>query len=235
MSLLSVCQSVAIRTVGEKPSTIFSSTDTFALELQDLANEAARDIAKSYDWQALIKEHTILGDSVTDGFSLPSDYDRMLVREELYEASNFAWGYCRVTDVNEFLYARRRQIYAQPGIWTIYANLIQFVPVPPTGAEAIFPYISKNIVTPSAGTDQTKFNSDNDTFVLSERLLTLLLIWKWKAMKKLDHASEEADYRKAVSEIAGQDRGVQKFNMGSSRLPADIRRAFPYTIGGNAP
>jgi len=233
MTLLSACQSAAIRLIGKKPTTIFSATDTFSLQLQDLSNEVARDIAKSQDWQALIKVYLITGDGTTKEFPLPSDYDRMLVDTNLYDALNWAWGYKRIINPSDWL---QYEIYdwqlIVPGAWTILGGEFRFVPAPYDGAEAKFVYISRNIVTAADGTTKQFFTKDDDTFVLDERLLTLGLIWKWREMEGMDATNAQSDFQKAFDEVSGRDKGARIITVGNYwRDRFSTKLAYPWPLG----
>lgn len=232
MTVLSAVQSAAIRVIGRKPSSIYSASDTFALEMADLANEVAADIAKSHDWQALIKVHTLTGDGATDAFSLPSDYARMLIRSDILDTENFAWGFTRVLDINDFLWIKQRELQALPGSWILYGNQFQFVPPPAAGAEAEFPYIDKNYAQAApAGTLKPAFTADTDVFRLSERLLTLGLVWKWRQNKRLDSGDDEANFAKAFAEESGRDKGARIYTTGPARFPASVTLAYPFPLG----
>lgn len=230
MTVLSACQSAGIRLIGQKPLSIFSATDQFALEMADLATEVARDIAKSNDWQALTKLHTITGDGTTTAFPLPTDYDRMLIHANVIDTNNFAWGYSRITDINDWIWVTERELQALPGSWILFDNQFQFVPAPASGATAMFPYISKNVVTiETTGEGSTTFTADADTFNLSERLLTLGLIWRWREQKRLDYGADQANFEKAFAELAGRDKGSRIFRTGPLRFPASL--SYPYPLG----
>lgn len=231
MTVLSALQSAALRLNGTRPSTIFSATDTFEMELADLANEVAQDIAKSHDWQVLTKVATFTGDGTTTDFAPPTDYDRMLIKSDLIDTASFAWGYSRIRDVNEWLLLTQEGFEATPGSWILFGGLFQFVPAPAAASTTKFPYISKNIVTPSQGTDETQFIRDGDTFKLSERLLTLGVIWRWREQKKLDVTGEQAAFEKAFAEISGRDKGSRILFTGPARFPASVSNAYPGTLG----
>ena len=232
MTVLSAIQSAAIRIIGRRPSTIYSDTSTFALEMADLANEVAADIAKSADWQALIKVHTITGDGTTDAFDLPDDYARMLIKSDILDTTNFAWGYTRILDLNEFLWVKQRELQALPGSWILYGNQFQFVPPPANAAEAEFPYIDKRYAQATGGgAYKEAFTVDTDVFRLSERLLTLGLVWRWRQNKRLDSGEDEANFAKAFAEEAGRDKGARIFATGPARFPANTSLAYPYPLG----
>lgn len=231
MTILSACQSAAIKLLGKKPDTIFSSAAKFELELQDLCNEVATDIAKSHDWQALIKVHTITGDGTTDAFALPDDYARMLIKSDILDKNDFAWGYRRVIDINEFITLRNDGIVALPGSWILYGNQFEFVPAPALGAEANFPYIDKRYAADSGGTPKAAFTTDDDVFRLPERLLTLGLVWRWRQNKRLDYGEDEANFAKAFAEESGRDRGSRIIRTGPARWPGNVSVSYPYSLG----
>ncbi len=84
MTVLQACQTAGLRLTGTRPPTVFSTNDRFSAELADLATETAIGIATAHDWQVLTKKHTIPGDGVTTSFALPSDYDRMPIKSNVY-------------------------------------------------------------------------------------------------------------------------------------------------------
>ena len=89
MTVLQAMQSASLRLIGRKPSTFFSSQDTFEMEIVDLANEVAKVIADQHDWQVLTKVHTLTGDGVTTSFSLPAGHSRKEERTVLLHRSLF--------------------------------------------------------------------------------------------------------------------------------------------------
>lgn len=233
MTLLSAVQSAAIRCLGKKPSTVFSANDTESLQFQYLANEVAKDIAKSHDWQALVRTYIITGTGTDTEFPLPPDYDRMLLDGELYDNKNWAWGYIRIVNPSDWL---QWKIYhwqlIVPGAWTILGNQFEFVPAPYEGAEASFVYISNGLVTGADGKAKTDFTKDDDTFVLDERLLTLGIIWKWREMEGMDSSQAQANFEKAFNEISSRDKGARIIAVGNNWASRfDVRTAYPWPLG----
>ena len=233
MTLLGACQSAAVRLIGRKPSTIFSATDAFSLEMQEMANEGARDIAATHDWQALIKTETLTADGVTEDFDLPTDYDRMLLDSGIYDGENWAWGYGRIQRADEWLkWKIRGWEMITPGAWTMIDNQLKFIPAPVTGT-AEFLYISKNVVSAENGTTKEAFTTDNDSFVLSERLLTLWIVWKWRELKRLESSTDQANFEKAFGEISARDGGSRIMRSGTHHFRgASI--AWPWPLGEEA-
>lgn len=233
MTILAALQSASVRLIGRKPATFFSSTAKFEVELVNLANEVAKSIADGHDWQGLMKTHLIAGDGVTTAFPLPADYDRQLLDSNIYDASNWAWGYRRVVRYDEFLYLQVRNFtMITPGWWILMDDQIQFLPAPGPDAQAKFLYISKNIATDENGSEKASFTADGDTFFIDERLLTLGIIWRWREQKRLDYASDQANFDQLFSHLSNRDSGAAPIFTTGRRWPGmRFRGAYPWSLG----
>lgn len=233
MAILAAMQSAAIRLMGQKPTVFFGASvgRKFELEITDLINEVAQDVAKYQDWQALIRWALITGDGGAEEFTLPNDYDRMLVRSDMRDGQSWAWGYSRYTDINAFLASRQSGFTGTPGGWMIFADRIQFSPAPTNGATASYPYITSKWARASDGTLKSAFDADTDTFLLPERLLTLGLVWRWREQKKLDATGDQEAFIKALDEYAGKDKGSRIYRSNSRRYLAGTYPAWPGELG----
>lgn len=196
-----------LRVTGVVVQEVFASTDTIAVEMADLANEVAADIAKSHDWRGLTKINGIVSDG-SEAYYLPTDYDRMLVSAEVDDANSWFWGYEPFDNVNDWLrFKSGTYSVISPGGWIILDGQVQFYPAPNGSAQ--FPYISNQWAIDEDGGRKSAFTSDNDVFVLDERLLTLGLIWKWKAQKGYDYSEEMASYELALGQAQARDKGAR--------------------------
>lgn len=232
MAILPAMQSAAIRLLGQRPVSFFGAVGTFEMEIADLVNEVAIDVAKYQDWQGITKFATITGDGTETSFALPSDYDRMLQNARVQDVQSWFWGYSRVMDLNEFTYLVNTGWGPVPGVWTLLANEMRFTPAPASAASATYPYISTGYAL-DAGTQEAKpaFTSDTDTFLLPERLLTLGLIWRWRENKKLDASGDQEAFVKALDEYAVKDRGARVYRKNSRRLFPGVGIAWPGSLG----
>jgi hypothetical protein len=233
MAVLSAMQSAAIRLLGQRPGTFYGSTNVFEMEITDLVNEVAQDVVQYRDWQELTRFATVTGDGAETTFSLPSDYSRMLIDSEIQSPTNWAWGYARVMDANQFRWLQDSGWGPWPGVWTIQGNQLLFTPAPAAASEAVYPYISANYAV-DAGTLAAKaaFTSDTDTFLLPERLLTLGLVWRWRENKKLDASGDQEAFVKALEEYAAKSSGARSYSRNSRRHLAGVSTAWPWTLGG---
>lgn len=231
MTILTAAQSAIARLIGERPAAVVSSTDEICVEMTALAQDAAAEIAQGYDWQALTRYHTITGDGETKAYPFPSDYDRMVQASEMFDPDNWCWGYQHVSDPSEWLdYEIGGGALINPGVWTIRENQFHFLPAPAASGQAVFPYITRNIFRDINGTPKTTITADTDEFRLDERLLTLALLWKYKAMKGLDYQQEMDDYNVALSQRIAKDRGARTISSRRYR-PLNTRPAWPWPLG----
>ncbi len=225
MTVLSACQSAATKLNQPRPATVFGSTAPFAQELGDLANETATAIAKAHEWQVLTKLATLTGDASTTSFALPSDYDRLPLKANLL-TSQFSSPLTQARDLDEWLDFQIRPFIGAPGYWIILGGEVQVVPAIDTGVTAQYYYIGNQY----AGGAKSAFTLDADTFLLPERLLTLGIVWRWKAQKGLEYAEHLKNYEIALAEEAGRDRGGRILSMGRRRISYGADLAYPGTI-----
>lgn len=231
MAILPALQSAAIRLIGRKPDTFFGASGTFEMEICDLVNEVAQDIAKCQDWQALIRTTTITGDGTETAFNLPDGYDRMLGSAVVQDATNWAWGYHRIHDYSSFMELQARGFSPLPGGWIIAGGQIQFSPAPAPNNSAQFPYITALWAIGSNDVAKAAFTEDADTFLLTDRLLTLGLVWRWRENKKLDFTGDMEAFSKALDEIAAKDKGARVIRSTGLRSFPGTQPAWPWSLG----
>lgn len=232
MSVLVACQNAIARLIAQKPDAVFSSTEQIAVEIAALANEAAADIAAAHDWQVLTKLHTISGDGVTQDWSLPDDYDRMVNGTAIHSGT---WVWQRYDDagtLDNWLDLQALLPAIPPGYWVILQNNLSFLPVVSSGDEAKFYYIRNTWALSAGGTPKTAFDRDDDSFALNERVLTLALIWRWKSMKGMTYDEDIKNYDIALSQAMARDKGSRVIRSGRSRIPGlNTRIAYPWPLG----
>lgn len=226
MTILSVCREVAILLNQAEPNTLFSSTDAFAKEVRTLANESAAVIGETYDWQILTKLATVTGDGSDTSFALPTDYDRMVMKTNL-AGSDSNIDLVKSRDLDQWAYFQNHGATSVPGHWIILGGEIQFEPAPALNVEYSYYYITKNVVSGNKAT----FTADDDVFVLPERLLKLDLIWRWRALKRLEYAEDMQNFEIALSKAITKDKGTRILVSGRQRVPYGALNAYPGPLG----
>ena len=231
MTFLSAAQSAAVRLIGRRPTTFFSSTSQFEIEIVDLANEVAADIVKRKDWRKLTKLKEMVGDGVTTGFDLPSDYDHLPTGMQVSVKEWTAWRYRAAADLNEWLDYVNGEPMVSPGAWIILEEQMQFQPAVDSGQTAQYYYISNNIVRDENNVAKSSFTADSDRMIYDERLLTLGLLWRWRAQKRLEYSEDLANFENLLQEVAGEDKGASILFSRSGRWPFNSSQAYPFSLG----
>lgn len=225
MAVLDVVQSIAFDVGLEVPSVIYSSTDRTWQKMGVMVNTCARQILEEYDWQRLIKTHTITGDGTASAFTMPTDYDRMVKDANLWGSSYTFYPAQQIQDFNYWLELLSYDVETWQPRWAVFGGNINVLPAIEAGETLSFGYISNGIVN---GTDATKFTADTDTFVLDERLLRLSLIWNWKKSEGRDFQPEAQEYAEAMSRAKFKDPGArQTLISGRGRYRWPTGQVFP--------
>jgi hypothetical protein len=232
MTILDVCQRVALVTALEKPDIVFSSADREMEELARLANEMATRIAGDHDWQVLQKIATITGDDTAEAHGLPADYARMLRTASLW-SSRWSWAFNHISDPDLWLEYQTVPYTFVNGNWIIYGNEMHILPVMGSTETVKYWYISNQVVTASGGTRKAEFTADSDTFVLGERLLELGMIWQWRANKGLPYAEDMKNYEIEFNKRTKHEAGSASVVSGRPHSGKSARGlwAFPQTVG----
>lgn len=223
-------QKAAIRLVGRRPTSFFGSSGQLELELCDLVNEVAQDVANYQEWQQLQKVATLTGDGVTESFPIPDDFEEMNVANAMLDLSAWFWNYFRYTNISQYLASKAYDFQTSPGGWILHNNEFHFWPIIPNGQSATYPYITTNIVTDANGIGKREFTEDTDTFFMDERVLTLGLVWRWRENKKLDATGDQEAFLKALTEYGVKldgDKTIARRVRRFGNLPV----AWPRTIG----
>ena len=190
------------------------------------ANEAAIDIAEAYDWQRLTKLATVTGDGSDTSFPFPTDYDRMVMKTNLAgQDSNI--DLVKSRDLDQWAYFQNHASTSVPGHWLIIGGEIQFDPAPALGVEYSYYYISNQIVSGNKAT----FTTDSDEFLLSERVLKLGVIWRWRASKRMEYAEDMENFNVALSKAITKDKGSRVLVAGRMRYPMGTTAAYPRPLG----
>lgn len=223
MAIVDAISKAILRVDGAQVQTVFSSSDQIALEMADLANEVATDISRSHDWRGLTKIAVVTGNGGTT-YPLPTDYDRMTKLAEVDAPAGLMFGYQPIGDVNEWMrYMAGQHTIRAPGGWIIIGGDLHFWPAPSGNAQ--FPYVSRYYVKGQNGTAKAQFTRDDDDFVLDPRLLTLALVWRWRAQKGMEYAEDMETFELALSQAQARDRGSYVIRQGSPVF-AGVRRAL---------
>lgn len=206
MTILTTVQRATTVLGMEVPTLVYGSTDREMVEMQEVANETAASIRNAFDWQVLQTVQTITGDDVSETFTLPADYDRMLKTASLW-SSRWFWSINHITDPDAWLELQAVPVAAVYGNWIMFGGSVHILPVMASTETAKFFYVSKNIVLDDTSTPKPEFSADTDTFRVSERLLKYGIVAKWKQNKGLPYGEAMEDFQRELALEMDKDAG----------------------------
>jgi hypothetical protein len=209
MTLLSVVKDVCASVGIAIPASIFSGLagDRTKQEMLSLANEMAQRIAyDTREWTKLKKTAVLNGDGTKVAFDLPANYKRMTLRGDVWRSTSALQPMQFIPDTNEWIQRRANNWYSSWGEWTMLGGQMLIQPVMGSGVTATFIYMDKNCVQLAGGGTGDSFLTDNDGFVLDERLLKLGMLWQWKAQKGSPYAEDMGTWVDALGQAQGADQ-----------------------------
>jgi hypothetical protein len=211
MTLLTICQDAADRIGISRPSSVIASTDQQALRLLGYAKQEGKALARRHTWQKLTTEQTFTATATTvQSTAIPTDFDRF-VDETFFNRT-------RKRPVYGPLNAQEWQ-FAQSVVSTVLVesfrqrgDSVLLTPTPTAGDTYAFEYISKNWCESSGGTDQATWAADADVGLLSEELMTLGVVWRFKHGQGFDYSEDFRNYEMEVAQAILQDGGKRTLN-----------------------
>jgi len=204
---LAIVQDAATKLGLAQPSVLFGSTDRSAIELREALIEAADKIKHAHDWQILRTLQTHIGDGSTTDFSLPPDYLRMPKDADVW-STKWDRELAHISP-EDWLSLDVREYDIVTGTWTIYGGDMVFKPALAADEEAKFWYISDKACAANDSTRKERFTADDDTFVLDDRVLELMLVWVFRTQKGLDYSEDMQNAEIALSRAIERDKGAR--------------------------
>ena len=229
MTILDVCKGVAAVVGLELPDAVFGSTHRTSVELAYLANECASSIQEEADWRALTRNLTLTGDGVAITHRLPDDFARFRLDAQFLSTGN-GWNLQRSASPEAILAAEYHHVPAFGGAWGILGDEIIVRPALADGLTAAGIYQSKFVVRRANGDAAERFISDDDTFILPERLLRLCMIWRWKANKGLPYPQDFETYELALRNARANDGGREVIAIAGREVFGHVKTAWPGVI-----
>jgi hypothetical protein len=213
VSLLTSCQAVVRETgAGDVPATIISNTDATAVQLNALAERAAKKIAK-LNWEKMLREHTITTVASQENYALPTDWARYL-GDTAWDATNY-WPMNGSIDPSLWQALKR-------GIVTISTRRrfrlrggeVLLMPTPSASGDTLIIEYVRNTPWVNGSTYRVTATADADTTVFPEELLDLDLKWRWLRAKGLDYGDERDEADRRIAEMYAQDTPAPTLNFG---------------------
>ncbi len=224
LNCLQILQTV-YRRIGltTAPTAAVSSTDPAVLQMVSLMEQEGQDQATRYAWQSLQKQGNFttvallfqgyLEPTIAPGF----DY---IINDTIWNRTLRRPVYGPNTQ-QEWQQRQAMQINGPFNSYRIWMDGIWFDPTPAAGQNCYFEFQTKNWINTFAGSTAQTFSDDRDTPVLSDQLIILGTMWRWKQQKGLDFKADFDIYEKRLMDAMGRDAGKPRLYMDGAQY--DIR------------
>lgn len=199
MTLKTICQQ-ALNEIGgfEVPTAYFGSSNVTAKLALNLVQRAGNSLERRHRWAELVTEHTFVTVADTANYSLPTDF-RAFANMSLWDRTNYnpmlgpmspaEWQFMKSSvagdtgTVTRWFRVKGTQIYIHP--------------TPTASGDTIaFDYYSRYWISGSASSAFiAAFESDSDTCLLDEDLLTLDLKWRFLQAKGMPFDTEFEEWK----------------------------------------
>ncbi len=212
------------------PAVGVTSVDPKVLQCLAYINEAGQELAHRYTWQALTNEtlfNTIATESqgtiqalTGPGFSYILNnvmWNRSQRRPVFGPRSDAEWQQLKATFIN--------------GPWVQYrirGNLLLFNPIPAAGQQIAFEWMSSYWCSDSTGTvPSNAFVADTDVAFLSERVIGLDALWRFKRANNLPYDEDYDKAQAAIEDLMSRDATKARLNLGGGESDAFIGTIIP--------
>lgn len=225
MTCLSIVQTVCKRVGITAPNSAIGNTDAQIIQMLALLNEEGESLATRNAWQAITLEasFTTVAAEIQGAISTIAPGLDYIINDTIWNRDLRRPVYGPLTKQR---WQQRKAMSMQGPFnqFRIRGDDLLFIPEPTAGQTCYFEYVSKNWTSDAAGTTTNEeFQIDGDVSLLDERLLTLGLIWRWKAAKGFDYSADIEKYERRVIDAIARDGSKDWLNLADNRydiLPA---------------
>lgn len=229
MTLLTIAQSVLRETKNSSiPTTIIGNTQDVATQILEVMKVTMVELARSYDWQELQKEKTFSSVASTEGYDLPTDFDRFV--NETFWNTDEMWPVKGPMTPEEWRILKNSTISG--GATTEYFRIRQgqtlLFPIPSSVNAYVYEYITNQIIESSTGTGQTEWLADTDVPVIDDYIVRLDATWRWLEKNGRPYSEEQRTANNAIAERVRVNGARRKVRHNYSNF--DVKIGFPQLI-----
>jgi hypothetical protein len=229
MTLLTIAQSVLRETKNSSiPTTIIGNTQDVAYQILEVMTVTMVELSRSYEWQELQKEKTFSSVASTEGYNLPTDFDRFV--NETFWNTDEMWPVKGPMTPEEWRILKNSTISG--GATTEYFRIRQgqtlLFPIPTSVNAYIYEYITSQIIESSVGAGQTAWLADTDVPVIDPYIVRLDATWRWLEKNGRPYSEEQRTANNAIAERVRVNGARRKVRHNYSNF--DVKIGFPQLI-----
>lgn len=219
LSVLQIIQTVCKRIGIQAPTQAFTSQDQQVIQLLSIMEEEGQEQATRYPWESLQTETTFvtLATQVQGSLSTIAPGFDYIVNDTIWNRDLRRPVYGPKSQ-QDWQQAKAMQINGPFNSFRIIGDVINFYPVPVAGQTCAFEYISRDWLNTSVGGTSPIVTNDADTPRISDEIVTLGTIWRWKAAKGLDYSEDYNKYERRLMDAMGRDAGKARLYMNGAQF-----------------
>jgi len=229
MTLLSICQDVARSSNVKVPSTIIGNEELEAVRLLESITETVNDLLKRVDWEELHAEATITTIASTEGYNLPSDFERIV--------NGTAWNTTNtnvmigVVSAQEWQDLKNRTSSSSSFTdrYRIRGGQVLIFPLPAAVESLVYEYIVNTPVESSGAVAQTGWEDDTDVPRLDAYLVQLGTKWRFRKVNGMPYQEDLNQYNEIGLLKKGQDGGRRTITP-RGRFPRGVAVGYPENV-----
>jgi hypothetical protein len=222
MSLLTLVQKAAVRVGVARPNVVATATDPTVRLLYELAQQEGEELARYGDWRALRKEKTfttVAAETQTDT-PIPTDFAGF-IDETCWNRSARRKLYGPI-DPQDWQRYKAGNTFPVTDGFTLRGTSWLMQPVPAAGQLIAYEYRSSLWCQSSGGDAQDAWAADSDTGLLSERLMRLGLIWRFKQARGREWQTDHENYLSEVDAELDKDQPRKVIDLKMSGPPKRV-------------
>ena len=238
MSLLTIIQGVYQRLSFTQPVSIIGNTDQLAVQMLALTQDIGDELIERWDWQRLkgaAAPVQFTGNGVTATFALPADFKSLSPSDTFVSSVYPTLTLPGPVGESDLLRMKATPFALQPSAWRRLGNSIEFYPVLQLNEVVTYVYAGNYWITDVTGvTPKATFTADSDLVRLSERLIRLGVLWRFKRAKGLDYGQENEDFERSFTRLSASENqndmvemAVSDYTTDSQTLPSSISYVAP--------
>lgn len=205
MSLLTIVQKAAVRVGVARPSVVATATDPTVRLLLELAQQEGEELARYGDWRVLRRENTFTTVNQEEQNGLPIDFAGIIDKTVWNRsARRRLWG---PIDAAQWQAWKAQSTFPVTDTFTLRGTSWLIQPTPAADQTIAYEYRSSFWCLNFDGfTKQDAWATDFDTALISERLMRLGLIWRFKQARGLEWLTDHENYLNEVDGELARDR-----------------------------
>ena len=232
MTLLSVTNEAQDSLSLPRSTVVESSTDTNVRTLLAAAQQEGRQLARRSPWEAIVTEKTFTSIAqASQTNSIPSDFDSF-INESMFNRSQTR-GVAGPLDIKEWQSQQAISTSLLTDAFRIQGGVILLTPTPDAGDTYAYEYVSKNWCQSASSTAQSSWAADLDTGILSEDLMLLGIIWRFRKARGFDYAEEFNEYEQQVTQAIMRDGGKRTLSYGDDSSLSSLHNNGPLITEGS--